>query len=242
MKWICPFSLTVFFPVHDEVDNLESQVREFSLMLPRLTQNPELIVVDDGSRDGSGPLADRLAEEIPFLRVVHHPSNRGYGAALRSGFLEARGDLVFYTDGDGQFNSNELQDILPLIEHADVVSCYRRRRGDPWYRLLNAKLFELVVSVGFGLKVKDPDCAFKIYRREVLDRITMASDGAMIDVEMLLQAQRAGFTIVQPGVTHLPRQTGASSGADIRVILKASREIFHLWRRVGGRFNPRIPG
>ena len=126
-----------------------------------------------------------------------------------------------------------------MMTEVDVVSCYRVQRQDHWQRIWNARIFEFCISLLFGLRVHDPDCAFKIYSRSVLDIIEMSSEGAMIDVEMLLQAQRHGFRIAQPGVGHLPRRTGSSSGGNPLVIFKAIRETFHLWRCMGSRFNPR---
>ncbi|MBN1355862.1 glycosyltransferase family 2 protein [bacterium] len=236
MNTLCDLGLSVFIPAHNERENLEPLIRSFAEILPGLSPDPELLIIDDGSDDGTGELADELARTIPFLKVVHHRVNRGYGAALQSGFRESTRELVFYTDGDGQFRSEDLAGILPLIEQADIVSCFRTRRCDQWYRKLNTTLFEWTVRLWFGLKVKDPDCAYKIYRRKVLETISMSSVGAMIDVEMLLQAQRAGFRIVQTGVTHLPRRSGESSGSDIRVIFRAFLEIMSLWRRLGYRF------
>ena len=233
-------SLTIFFPVHNEIANIEHLVRQGVTLMQELSSDPEIIIVDDGSSDGSGDLCDRLAQEIDIVRVIHHSQNQGYGAALQSGFRGATKELVFYTDGDGQFKLEELKEILPLAETADVVSCYRQNRQDPWHRILNTRLFEWAIFIVFGLRIKDPDCAFKIYRREVLDSINMISHGAMIDVEMLLRAQRKKFKIVQHPVTHLPRRFGKASGADLRVIFRALTETYKLWRMVGGRFFPRI--
>ncbi len=231
--------LTIFFPVHNEVLNLEELVRQTVSIVPYLTADPEILIIDDGSRDGSGELADKLAEEISCLRVIHHTTNLGYGAALQSGFRGATKDLVFYTDGDGQFDMQELLAILPLMETVDVISCYRIHRQDPWHRSINTRAFEWIMRLWFGLTIRDPDCAYKIYRQDVLQKISMTMNGAMIDVEMLLQAQRAGFRILQKGVRHLPRRTGNASGANLRVILRAFQEMFQLWRRLGGRFSPR---
>ncbi len=228
--------LTVFFPAYNEIDNLESVVSAAVSFLPEISSDFEIIIVDDGSSDGTYELSEALAERHECVRVIHHERNRGYGAALQSGFQAARKQNVFYTDGDGQFRIEELRSVLPLMETADVVSCFRAHRQDPWHRILNARIFEMAINMIFGLKIRDPDCAFKIYAREVLEALEMTSLGAMIDVEMLLQAKRKGFRIVQTGVTHLPRKAGEPSGGNLRVILRAFAELIQLWRRVGSRF------
>ncbi|MBN1295914.1 glycosyltransferase family 2 protein [bacterium] len=233
------YSLSVFFPAHNEIESLPGIVKAAGDICRELVGDFEIIIVDDGSTDGTSELADRLESSEPGVRVVHHGMNRGYGGALRSGFLSAKKDLIFYTDADAQFDMAELRDVLPMIETADVVTCYRTGRCDPWHRSLNTWLFEKTVSLVFGLKIRDPDCAYKIYRREVIEQMELTSDGAMIDVEMLLQAQRAGYRIVQRGVRHYPRKSGMPSGANIRVILKAFREMIRLWRRLGSRLTHR---
>ena len=234
-------SISLFFPAHNECENIQKIVTVAAALSPMLSADVEIIIVDDGSTDGTGQLADELAESIHGVRVIHHKVNRGYGGALQSGFRGAKNQLVFYTDADGQFDLNDLKNILPLIEDSDVVTCFRTNRQDPWHRTLNTWLFEKSVSLLFGLRVRDPDCAFKIYRREVLESIDLTSEGAMIDVEMLLQSQRAGFKLVQRGVNHLPRHAGTPSGSNLRVILRAMKEMWGLMARYGTRFSPRIP-
>lgn len=230
-------SLSLFFPVHNEIENLETVVRDAVAICRELSDDHEIIIVDDGSTDGTSDLADELSKKFPAVRVIHHRMNKGYGGALQSGFRGAEKELVFYTDGDGQFDLTELRTILPLIEQADVVTCYRMNRQDPWHRSFNTWLFEKAVALCFGLRVHDPDCAFKIYRRKVLDSIRMTSDGAMIDVEMLLQAQRYGFRIVQQGVRHLPRSAGTPSGSNLRVIMRAVKEMLRLLKTYGTRYS-----
>lgn len=227
--------LSIFFPVHNEVHNLPKLLEDTIAILPEICRDPEIIIVDDGSDDGSGVIADQYSKKHSFIRVIHHEGNKGYGAALKTGFKSATKALIFYTDGDGQFNIRELKLILPLLSQADVVSAYRVKRKDPWHRLMNTKIFEFSVFLFFGLKIKDPDCAFKVYRKEVIDRIDMRSNGAMIDVEMLFQAQQQGYRIVQRGVEHYPRVSGESSGANLRVIFRAVREMSALWFRRFGR-------
>lgn len=240
MSPLCGKSLSLFFPAHNEIENLERLIIDAVSLCPELSDDYEILIIDDGSTDGTSELADRLAALHTHVRVIHHASNRGYGGALQSGFRGATKDLIFYTDADCQFELSALKTVLPLIDQADVVTCFRQHRQDPWHRSFNTWLFEKVVFLGFNLRIKDPDCAFKIYRRDVLESITLTSEGAMIDVEMLLQAQRAGFRIVQCGVRHLPRKAGVPSGANIHVIFRAMREMWRLFRFYGGRFSATV--
>lgn len=238
MKPVLSDGLSIFFPVYNERDNLEAMVASCVDVFPRLTPDPELILVDDGSSDGSGETSDRLAKNIPYMRVIHHSVNQGYGAALQSGFRASTKPFVFYTDGDRQFDVADLEDILPEILKFDVVSCYRLHRQDAWFRIVNAWIFNAAVNMIFGLNLRDPDCAYKIYKREVLNTLSMSARGALIDVEMLLEAKRKGFKIYQTGVKHYPRSSGRSTGADVKVIIRAAKEIWELYRRVGSRFFP----
>jgi len=221
-------SISVFFPCHNEQDTIEPLVQRAYAVLAEISDDFEILIVDDGSTDQTGAIANRLAEQIAAVRVVHHPVNRGYGAALQSGFRAARKDLVFYTDGDGQFDIDELVGILPLVAEADVVSCYRLNRREGWIRRFNAWGWALAVRWVLGLRLRDIDCAFKLYRRAVIEQIDMKSTGALIDAEMLARAQRKGFRIVQHGVHHYPRTAGTPSGARLSVILRAFRELFTL--------------
>lgn len=221
-------SLSVFFPCFNERDNLESLIREAVQVLDTIHRDYEIIIVDDGSSDGTGELAEALAAKIPALRVIHHPHNRGYGAALQSGFRAATKTLVFYTDGDHQFDLKELPGILPLIEQFDIVSGYRMNRQEGRLRKFNAFCWTRLVCFMFRLNLKDIDCAFKLYKRAIFDDIEMVSTGALIDTEILARAARKGYTITQLGVHHYPRRAGASTGANPKVILKAFYELFKL--------------
>lgn len=226
------YSLSVFFPCFNERENIESLVFEAAEVLDGLGRDFEIILVDDGSTDGTGPLADSLAAKIPSLKVVHHAVNSGYGTALRSGFRAASKDLVFYTDGDHQFDLKELPGILPLIEQYDIVSCYRLNRREGLLRRFNAFCWTRLVCFLFGLKLKDIDCAFKLYKRGIFDGMTLISTGALIDTEILARAVRKGYTITQVGVHHYPRLAGRSTGANLKVIARAFCELFKLRRRI----------
>ena len=226
------FSISVFFPCHNEQDNVERVTRQALDVLKDVSTDFEVIIVNDGSTYRTAEIADRLARENSNVKVIHHPVNRGYGAALQSGFHAAAKDWVFYTDGDGQFDIKELPPLLDLTDKYDIVTCYRINRQDPPLRKLNAWAWGKLVCFLFNLKIKDIDCAFKLYRREIFDKIEMHSRGALIDTEILARAQRAGYRLVQRGVHHYPRLAGRQSGANLRVILRAFKELFQLRKKI----------
>jgi hypothetical protein len=227
-----PLSLTLFFPCYNEEANVERVTRAAVAAAPKFADDWEVIIVNDGSRDRTGEIADRLAAELPNVRAVHNRPNRGYGGALARGFLEARKTWVFYTDGDGQFDFNDLDKALPLLEKYDIASCYRLNRQDPWKRRLNAWLWGRLVNFLFGFRLRDVDGAFKIYPRHLFDQIEMLSTGALIDTEILAKAHRIGYTIGQTGVPHYPRVAGEQTGAKLSVILRAFRELFTLYGKI----------
>jgi len=227
-----PVSITVFFPCHNEQANVKCVVEQAAKVLDALEADYEVIVVDDGSTDATGQIADALAQADPHIRVVHHSRNLGYGAALQSGFRAATKDLVFYTDGDGQFDVGEMPALLPLLVDYDIVSCYRMNRQDNLIRRINGWLWTRVVCLAFSLKIRDVDCAFKLYKRVIFDEIKMESTGALIDTEILARAVRQGYRITQQGVRHYPRTAGQQTGANWRVILRAFKELLQLRRRI----------
>ncbi|MCE5186257.1 MAG: glycosyltransferase family 2 protein [Planctomycetaceae bacterium] len=225
-------SLSVFFPCYNEAAAIRPLTEKAVSVLSRLCGDYEIILVDDGSADGTGQLADELAAEYANVRVVHHPRNKGYGAALQSGFRAAKKEYVFYTDGDGQFDLEELPALLPLMSRFDVVSAYRINRQEGLVRKVNAWCWTKLVCFLFGMKLKDIDCAFKLYRRKIFDEIEMVSTGALIDTEILARLSRKGYTITQVGVHHYPRIGGKPTGANIKVILRAFRELLKLRKKI----------
>ena len=227
-----PLSLTIFFPCYNEEANVERVTLKALEVGRRIADDLEVIIVNDGSKDRTGEIADRLAAEHREVRAVHNHPNLGYGGALQRGFREATKDWVFYTDGDGQFDLGEIRKLLPLLESHDVVSCYRVDRKDSLVRKLNAWAWTTLVNWLFGLRLRDIDCAFKIFPRELFERIEMKSMGALIDTEILAKARNLGYSIVQTGVHHYPRTAGEQSGANIRVIARAFRELFKLRRQI----------
>jgi glycosyltransferase involved in cell wall biosynthesis len=225
-------AISVFFPCYNEQPNVTRIVESALTVLEKLNADFEIIIVNDGSTDGTGRMADDIASRESRVKVVHHPQNLGYGAALQSGFKTAAKELVFYTDGDGQFDINEMPPLLPLMEQYDIVSCYRLNRRDSIIRKINAWCWTKLVCLLFNLKLRDIDCAFKLYKREIFDHIEMSSTGALIDAEILARAAHKGYRITQKGVHHYPRTAGAQTGAKFRVILRAFRELFELRRRI----------
>jgi glycosyltransferase involved in cell wall biosynthesis len=216
-------ALSVVLPAFNESDNLAPMVRRIATVLDRLDITGEIIVVDDGSTDGTAAAATSLP-----VSLICHPSNRGYGAALRTGFAAARGQRIFFTDADQQFDLAELAGLLEAAEQVDIAVGYRQVRRDPLYRRLNALAWGGLVGRMFSLPVRDINCAFKVFRREVLECIELRSTGAFINTELLARSQAAGFTVAEIPVGHYPRTTGQSTGARPAVILRAFRELIAL--------------
>ena len=225
-------SISVFFPCYNEQDNVARTVEKALAVLRKLNADFEVIIVDDGSFDETARIADRLAARHGAVKVVHHPTNLGYGAALQSGFKAATKQLIFYTDGDGQFDIAEMPQLLPLMDQYDIVSCYRLNRRDSIIRKINAWCWTKLVCLLFGLKIRDIDCAFKLYKSEIFKDMKLESTGALIDAEILARAARKGYTITQKPVHHYPRTAGRQTGANLRVILRAFKELFRLYGRI----------
>ena len=225
-------SISVFFPCYNEQENVGRTVEKALEVMQKLNADFEVIIVDDGSSDSTGQIADEISGRDGWVKVVHHDVNLGYGAALQSGFKAATKELVFYTDGDGQFDINEMPPLLALMEQYDIVSCYRLNRRDSIIRKINGWCWTRLVCLMFGLKIRDIDCAFKLYKREIFDKIELSSTGALIDAEILARAARKGCRITQKGVHHYPRTSGEQSGANIRVVLRAFKELFKLQRQI----------
>jgi len=223
-----PLSLSVFFPCYNEEANVEHTTLAALKTCSRISEDFEVIIVNDGSKDRTAEIANRLAAEHPHVRAVHNNPNLGYGGALQRGFREATKTWVFYTDGDGQFDFEEIDKLLPLLEEYDIVSGYRLDRKDSFVRKFNAFGWTTLVNVALGLWLRDIDGAFKIYPRRLFDEIEMKSMGALIDAEVLARAKRLGYRVGQVGVHHYPRTAGEQSGANLKVIARAFKELFLL--------------
>jgi glycosyltransferase involved in cell wall biosynthesis len=225
--------LTFFFPAFNEEENVEETVRRaLEQVGPLVGGSIEVLVIDDGSTDRTAELADALAAGDARVRV-HHQANRGYGGALRAGFAHARGDLIGFSDGDLQFDLGELAQLLERLdgrggEPVDVVIGYRKRRRDPPHRIVIAKTYNAIVSMLFGLRVRDIDCAMKLFRREVFEGLNLTTDSPFLSAELLIKLRARGERIAQIGVTHYPRAAGTNTGASFRKILRTFRDIFRL--------------
>lgn len=224
-------SISVFFPCHNEEENVAQVIGNALEYLPAVADDFEIIIVNDGSTDDTAAHAEAIAQRDSRVRVVSHPTNLGYGRALRTGFESARGDLIFCADGDGQFSLADLPAVVNALDDHGFVLGFRINRADPFYRRLNAWLWGLSVRVLLGFRVRDLDCGFKLYRREAVPVADFISGrGAAISAELIARALRGGHTFTQVGVTHYPRQAGTQSGNDPRVILNSFLDIIQLWR------------
>ena len=229
--------LSYFFPAHNEEANLEGLVEEALATLPSIAETFEIIAVNDGSRDRTREIADELTARHPGLvRAVHHPTNLGYGAALRSGFGAARYDLVAFTDGDRQFQVADVARLTARLvapDAPDVVVGFRIKRADPLIRTIYARAYRLANRLFFGLRVTDVDCACKLFRREALKGLHVESEGAFFSAESLIKLRAAGRSVVEVGVPHYARTAGSPTGAKPQVILRAVRDFWrlrlHMW-------------
>jgi glycosyltransferase involved in cell wall biosynthesis len=227
-----PASVSVFFPCYNEQDNIRRVVTRTIEVLGPTGVDLEVIIVNDGSADKTGEVADTIAKTDKRIKAVHHIKNQGYGAALQTGFKSATKEYVFFRDGDGQFDIGEMPALLPLMERYDIVCGYRLNRQDPFMRKMNGRMWTKLVCILFGMKIRDIDCAFKLFKKDIFDHIKMSSGGALISAEILARATRAGYKITEVGVHHYPRTAGKQTGAKMSVILRAFKELFALYNRI----------
>lgn len=224
--------LSIFFPFWNEQGNVEETIKKAIPVADKVAKKWEIIMVDDGSSDETLRIAEKLAKEDGRLSVVSHQPNRGYGAALTSGFTHCQYDVVVFTDGDGQFDFNEVTKFIEKIDSADLVIGFRQKRRDHklFKRLLLMNLLKVWDFVLFHFYFKDIDCGFKMFKKDAIKKIMpLRSEGAMITTEILAKAKRKKLTIEEVGVTHYPRKLGYQSGANFPVILRAILESFILW-------------
>ncbi len=226
-------SVSVVMPAYNEAPNVAQAVASAVAAMEKITPDYEVIVVDDGSRDGTSDVVKGLIPQYPKLRLVRNDPNRGYGGALRAGFETATKDLILFAPADNQFELEEAPRLLAMIEQgADIASGHRTERNDPFMRKVNAFGWNMLIRILFGYLCHDIDCGFKVFRRHILERVPLQSNGAMIDTELLAGAKARGFIIREAPVTHLPRTAGKPTGANIRVILRAFRDLVRFRLRL----------
>jgi glycosyltransferase involved in cell wall biosynthesis len=233
--------LSIVLPAYNEEANIEEAVTRATEVATRHCTEHEIIVVDDGSTDSTRAIVEKLASDDHRIRLITHEANRGYGGALKSGFLAAELDLVFFTDSDNQFDLDELGIFVDLIQSVDVVAGYRIKRCDPVFRRFAAKAWNYLVRALFYVPVRDIDCAFKLFRREVFDGLELDSVGAMVNTELMVKLGRSGYRVVEVGVQHFPRTAGKPRGATPKVILHAFRELRRMHRHLSAMELAHLP-
>jgi glycosyltransferase involved in cell wall biosynthesis len=229
-------SISVFFPAYNEEDNIGKLIEAAVNVLEEIGSEYEVIVVNDGSFDRTGEVADELARRHSGVRVIHHESNRGYGAALKTGFTSAKNDYIFYTDGDNQFDVRELKKLVPLVGLSDLVIGFRVRKRYTVFRNVTSFVFNLVLRMLFYLQYRDVDCAFKLVPKGLIDQISIESVKFFVDAELLIKAQRLGYSVTEIGVNHYYREAGLTT-VNPRTILSTIKEMiwFYLRMRAEGR-------
>ena len=228
-------SISVVLPAHNEADNIRTTVENCVLFLENNVSDYEVVIVNDGSSDDTQKIVEKVISTSSKVVLVNHPLNMGYGSALRSGFDKASCEYIFFMDSDGQFDINDLDRLLPLVSAKDVVIGYREDRADSFIRSLNAWLYGFYIYLTFGLKVRDMDCAFKVFPKKAYQDIRpIKSGGALFSAEFLIKLKRNGLTLKEVPVRHFPRRFGTQSGANIKVILRMFKESWKLRNELRG--------
>ena len=226
-------SISVFFPAFNDEGTIESLVTDALAVLPRLTHDFEVLVVNDGSTDRTPALLDELERTRSHVRVIHHESNQGYGAALRTGFGHARKDLIFYTDGDGQYDARELDVLFPLMtDGVEVVNGYKIARADERHRVVIGKFYNRLARFLFRLPIRDVDCDFRLMRREAVERLDLVSSSGVICVEMVRKLYADGRVFVEVPVHHYPRRHGRSQFFTFGRVARTAFDFFVLWLKL----------
>ncbi len=227
-----PKTISAVLPAYNEEENIEKAVTDMVATMEKLPiEDYEVIVVDDGSSDQTAAICERLAQHNPRIRLIRHPTNLGYAHALKTGFTSARHNLIFYTDSDNQFDVRELKNFLPAIEDYDIVVGFRIYRYDPPYRLMIAWAYNVMVRLLFRIRPRDIDCAFKLFRREVFDKVTIETKGFFVDAEVMAKARYYGYSMTEIGVRHYPRMAGRST-INARAIGPTLRALWQIWKQL----------
>ncbi len=222
--------LSVFFPAYNDSGTIASLVIAALHAARRLTPDFEVIVVNDGSADATAEILDELARTYPEVKVVHHPQNRGYGGALRSGFAASTRDLIFYTDGDAQYDPSEMSALWQAFaDDVDLVNGYKISRSDPLHRIIIGRIYHHTVKLLFGLRVRDVDCDFRMMRRSIFDKVVLEKDSGVICLEMMKKIQDAGFRIAEVPVHHYHRTHGRSQFFNFPRLFKTAVDVAKLW-------------
>jgi glycosyltransferase involved in cell wall biosynthesis len=225
-----PAGLSVFFPAYNDSGTIASMVIRAVQAASELTPDFEILVINDGSSDATPEISDELARTYPNVRVVHHPRNRGYGGALQTGFRSATKEFIFYTDGDAQYDPSELAALWArMAPDADLVNGFKISRSDPLHRIIIGRVYHHIVSILFGLRVRDVDCDFRLMRRSIFDRIQLEKTSGVICLELMKKIQDAGFRIVEVPVHHYHRAFGRSQFFNFRRVAKTGIDVMRLW-------------
>ena len=223
-------SISAFFPAYNDAGTIASMIVLADRTLRRLTDDYEVIVVNDGSRDHTAQVLSEMESIYPRLRVIHHPSNQGYGSALRTGFANASKDWIFYTDGDAQYDVRELEKMVPLMtDDVEVVNGYKSSRSDPLHRVIVGSIYCWIIRLTFGIKIRDVDCDFRLVRRASYNRVRLSSTSGTICVEMVKSFQDAGLRFAELPVNHYHRAYGKSQFFNFRRLFKTFKDLGALW-------------
>ena len=226
-------SLSIFMPAFNEAENINAVVASAVLAAKKIANDYEIIIVNDGSKDSTKEVVELLAKKNHRIKLVNHQTNRGYGAAVKSGLKAAKMDWIFFTDSDGQFRFNELEKFVSASATYDLVIGYRKKRMDPFHRVFVAQvLLKIWNFVLFGLTVRDVDCAYKLFPKKVRDAFTLETESAITVSEFIIKAKLSGFSIKQLPVKHYPRLFGSQTGGNWRVIVRAAFESFRLFKEL----------
>lgn len=227
-------SLSLFYPCYNEEKNVETAVLNALKLLPEISRRFEVLIINDGSLDKTKEIAEKISQQNKSVRIINHNKNGGYGAALKSGFLNSKYEWVFFTDGDLQFNIEELKNFLPYTKDYSVIIGYRTKRAEGLKRDINAKILRFAAKTLFGINVKDVDCAFKLIKKEALRKLELKSNGAIINTELLYKLKKLGYDFKELPVSHFPRKHGKPTGASLMVITQAFKEMACLY--INSRF------